>query len=211
VMDGLCNALAFARIKQEAAERGRRDNADLVLVPEIDRVLVRNPVTGQYEDRCIKCMAHQLLAAGMMERPNYSFQITNPDVVLEWNVKRAWELVEASGRQPQEVDPGWVRRWLKDRSNLTPGHMDHIPAERLSDPILFDHIFTSRDDTAREVRWWPFYILVDGHHRAARALQEGKPIFGHTLTPAEHAEVLQRHNGRFDPELVGWRSREELA
>jgi hypothetical protein len=208
-MDGLQQALARARIKQDAIAQARADNADLCIIPELDLVLVRNVATGEYESRCMKCLAAELVAEGA-PRPNYSFQFTNPDITMVWDVGRAWKMVQASGRKPMEMDHQWLRRWIANRSNLTPDHLDHIPPDHLNDPLLVGMLHTGRDNEGRSGPLVPFPVLVDGHHRAARAIRDCRPVSGFLLTAEEQMEVVTRLDGHYDAEAMGWRARDQV-
>jgi hypothetical protein len=97
--------------------------------------------------------------------------------------------------------------------DLTPGHLDHIPPERQHDPVLVDvttrTAYRDRDGAPGEPVQVPFPVLIDGHHRAALSVREGFPLLGYVLTPAESRAVVTVHEGEYDPELMGWRTREE--
>jgi hypothetical protein len=209
----------FRQIQDLAEERAERavklamvsarllTEETLVVIPEVDRVIYVKPGAPP-RVACAKCESRGL-EAELGRVPNYTHQFTNPEVVFEWQVGLAHELVKASGREPVEVKDEVLLRLLTDHSNLTPGHWKHLPVEATSEPILMDVIFMGAEDGGQSGPMVPCVFLIDGHHTAARNLIDGRRTVAHLLAPDEHARVVIRHDGAFDPEAVNWKTLEE--
>nr|WP_309696661.1 hypothetical protein [Armatimonas sp.] len=97
-----------------------------------------------------------------------------------WNAGAGIRLVEASGRQPMTLYPsdhGLTVEYLqKQYPDLD---LDYARTTDVTRPILFVPF------------WNGTSVLIDGWHRAARAVMEGIPfLLCHELTQAERDEVL---------------------
>lgn len=100
-----------------------------------------------------------------------------------FDVDLAREIV-SDGRDPTEIDPDDVEYSVKS-SVIDEFHVPHVD---ISIPGIISHIFFTQEDG--EVVHG--HVLIDGNHRAARALQLGKPFFAHVLTRAESRRILLR-------------------
>lgn len=80
------------------------------------------------------------------------------------------------------VEHSALRDWLS-HAHLTESHIDHLP-KRL-DPGLM----VTLPNLGRP--------LIDGNHRAARALREGCEFFVYLLPESETHDLLRRSMGRF--------------
>ncbi|QEL15460.1 hypothetical protein [Limnoglobus roseus] len=98
----------------------------------------------------------------------------------EFDVDAARGLV-ADGREPVEVDDASVRYWLED-SKLHDQHLDHVDPRF---PGILAHVWFN-DGIAEHHG----HALIDGNHRAARCLRDGRPFFARLLTEAESRAVL---------------------
>lgn len=196
------------RLRVEALDRGCS-----AVLPEHDVVVTRGE-SGLLHVECIKCWGHRMEAELQPPEdflPKYSHQFTHPLKIVKWNTAKAWRLVRQSRRVPRPIDPEWLAIWIRDRSNLVRDHQDHIPAEHLRAPLLLDTVWA--ECHRKETGAWmsaPFSLLLDGHHRAARAVREGWIATGFFLTAEEHEQVTSEQAGAYDPELCGWRTLEEV-
>src|SRR5579871_3290723 len=104
------------------------------------------------------------------------------DGLYLFDVDHALRLVQ-DGREPVELEPNDVRFSVKTYSSLRRGHVPHVDASR---PGILAHVWYTRDDgtTVQGHR------LIDGHHRAARCLDEGAPYFAYLLSEEESRAVL---------------------
>jgi hypothetical protein len=191
---------AFAAL---AAANGKR----AVSLSKLDRFL--EVQDGRVIVHCLKC--DTAIEAQQLAECRFRYQFVKPARIMTWDVARARSLVAASGRQPVRFAPQQIEAWFVGRSNLTPGHMLHIPREHWEDPVLADVVMLQayhRPDRRPVVL--PSVTLIDGHHRAALSMREGFPLTGYLLTPAEHAQVVTSEEGAYDPELMGWRAQKEV-
>ncbi len=100
-----------------------------------------------------------------------------------FDVDAARDLV-GDGREPVEVDDASVRLSM-DGLKLVSEHVDHVnPAF----PGIIAHV--SFPDPSGEVLRG--HVLIDGNHRAARCLRDGRPFFAHLLSEPESEAVLLR-------------------
>jgi hypothetical protein len=101
----------------------------------------------------------------------------------EFDVERARVLV-ADGRAPVELEydsvVGSVRHCTIDEEHV--GHVN--PAY----PGIIAHLYYPVAP-GEEVE---AHLLIDGNHRAARCLRDGRPYFVYLLTPEESRAVLLR-------------------
>jgi glutamate-1-semialdehyde 2,1-aminomutase len=122
------------------------------------------------------------------------------DNTYEFVVDRARALVQ-DGREPVEVDDESVEASVAD-SAIDDAHVGHVdPAE----PGIIAFIY-HRADGGEEVE---AHLLIDGHHRAARCLREGRPFFAHLLTPEESRAIVLRSPGRLGNNFNISKPREE--
>jgi hypothetical protein len=185
----------------------RNLGAGLIVLAAYDLVVLTE--RGGPVARCIKCFQHEMeaqLHTGLMG--DYCHQFMHPTRIGRWNMALAHQLV-AAYPPASRLDSRWLEVWINNRSNLIAGHIDHIPDGHLDEPVLCDVTYVNAltdDEVPCSV---PFRMLLDGHHRAARKLREGQPVYGHVLRPWDHERVYSAEEGAYDPELMGWLSREE--
>ncbi len=100
-----------------------------------------------------------------------------------FDVDAAREMV-ADGRAPVEVEDDSVRLSM-DGLRLVSEHIDHVNPEF---PGIIAHVcFT--DPSSEVLRG---HVLIDGNHRAARCLRDGRPFRAHLLTEEESEAILLR-------------------
>ncbi len=105
------------------------------------------------------------------------------DDLFEYDVERAKELVR-DGREPVEVEPESARASVEE-SRLDERHVAHVDP---SYPGVIAHIwYPAPDGVVYQAR-----VLIDGHHRAARCLAEGRPFRAYLLDEEESRAVLAR-------------------
>jgi len=103
--------------------------------------------------------------------------------MYEFDVDRARALA-GDGREPVEVDDESVRESI-DNSEMDECHIPHVDP---SIPGVIAHV--SFENGPGDVVTG--HLLIDGHHRAARCLRDGRPFFAFLLTEAESQAVLLR-------------------
>lgn len=104
--------------------------------------------------------------------------------LYEFDVDRACALAQ-DGREPVEVEEESVRLSVEE-SHVHEEHVAHVNG---TEPGVIAHVRYCRHE-GTEFRG---HVLIDGHHRAARCLQEGRPYFAYLLTEEESESVLLRH------------------
>jgi hypothetical protein len=100
-------------------------------------------------------------------------------LALRFSVRIAREL--ASKHDLIRVEPIVLVRWL-EHVRILDGHVDHVPANSGHGIMV----------TLPAGGGMP---LIDGNHRAARALREQRPFFAALLNQAETFELLRRSMG----------------
>jgi hypothetical protein len=100
----------------------------------------------------------------------------------EFDVDKAKEMVR-DGREPVEVEPESVLASVEG-SHIDECHVDHVDP---SIPGLIAHVWYEDEDQSLHG-----HILIDGNHRAARCLRDGRPFFAHILTEEESRAILWR-------------------
>ena len=101
----------------------------------------------------------------------------------KFDVDLAWDFIEA-GREPVEVEDDSVNVAV-DTCVIDPAHVAHVNTKF---PGLIAHVEYHEED-GTIVRG---HLLIDGHHRAARCLQEQKPFYAYLLTEEESAAIVVR-------------------
>ena len=96
--------------------------------------------------------------------------------------------IVSSGHQPMRLNLRDLRLEVES-SELDEQHVAHVDPKI---PGIISHIFFPEADGS-EVHG---HILIDGHHRAARALQLKQPFFAYILSEAESREVLLKQARR---------------
>lgn len=88
----------------------------------------------------------------------------------------------ADGREAVEVEEDSVRASVHD-SVIHDAHIDHVDP---SFPGIIAHVFY-RTEEGESVQ---AHVLIDGNHRAARCLREGRPYHAYLLTEEESRAIL---------------------
>lgn len=98
-----------------------------------------------------------------------------------FDVDLARQLVN-DGREPQEVARKSVR-WCVDTTHIYRQHVRHVNTKY---PGIIAHVFFPLPDGTDAHG----HLLIDGNHRAARCLKEGKPFFAYILSERESRRIL---------------------
>jgi hypothetical protein len=101
--------------------------------------------------------------------------------IYRFDIDKARALV-SDGRQPVELEPDDVR-FSVDTSRIYPQHVKHVNPEY---PGIIAHIWYPEPDG----NVLHGHVLIDGHHRAARCLELGRPYFVHLLSEEESRAIL---------------------
>lgn len=200
-------ALEQPQIQAAFADLAAKSEKKVIVLRKLDHFLeVRG---GRVIVHCMKC--ESALQSDQVTAPRFRYQFIKPPRIMIWDIARARQLVATSGRKPEPIAPHVIETWFARRSNLTPGHLLHIPRQQWEEPVLVDvvmaHAYVGPQRTPAVV---PSLTLIDGHHRAALSAREGFPLMGFLMTPAEHLEVATIEEGAYDPELMGWRTLDEV-
>jgi len=135
---------------------------------------------------CAECFSRGHIGAlSLSPGEVYSFGVTEPPAQLDWDVDSARALITARPRTAQRLDPGWLKRWLTERSCFTPEHLDHIPADKLAEPGILVEIMAGPPRCEPQ----PFRILIDGTHRAASRVSNCHHFWAHLLTEDEQRSI----------------------
>jgi hypothetical protein len=135
---------------------------------------------------CPECFSRGHVGALPVRAPEtYTFGITQPDAELAWDVDAARRLIVARPRGPHLLDPTWLLPWLVERSHFTLEHLDHIPKDKLDQPGIVVEILVGRPEQQPE----PFRILIDGTHRMAKRLLDGRACWAYLLTEEEQRSI----------------------
>lgn len=130
---------------------------------------------------CEQCLAHVLLERlGQPKRWTFSFH--EPESAVTWNVDRAYELVRVRPRPARRIAPASLCEWLERYSEHHSAHIDHIPSDKLGEPGILV-VFDVRAPPDFEPS--PFVMLIDGTHRAAAAIRDGRDFYAYGLTEVE--------------------------
>lgn len=135
------------------------------------------------EKACLRCARYEALGDGgkvyeWMPPEGYR----EAGATLYVDVDRAAEIV-MDGRQPE---------WIQGEENIQPyidnhemctTHIDHVPGAK---PGLLIEINLTVAETGGPDQ---ISFFIDGHHRLAQALRDGRPFFFYALTPEESARV----------------------
>src|SRR5947209_4840932 len=100
--------------------------------------------------------------------------------LYEYDVDRARRLVQ-DGREPVELEEESARDAVAE-SELDEAHVGHVDTDI---PGIIAHVHYQGDDGEA----LHGHVLIDGHHRAARCLREGRPVFAYLLTEEESRDV----------------------
>lgn len=103
--------------------------------------------------------------------------------LYEFDVDKARALT-SDGREPVEVEEDSVRESVEE-CTIDPLHVGHVDP---TIPGLIAHFWHQYEDGELAKG----HVLIDGHHRAARCLQEQRPFQAYILTEEESRLVLVR-------------------
>jgi hypothetical protein len=115
----------------------------------------------------------------------YTLDTGEPDIV--WDINKAKAMVAAGlveWPQPQPITLAMMQE-IADANEWEPEHVDEVDPSRpgIAAPILH--------------QGQVIYILIDGHHRNARALREGRSFSAYLLTnEASRACVVEPDHPR---------------
>jgi hypothetical protein len=96
--------------------------------------------------------------------------------------------IVSDGRNPMELDRDDLRFSL-ERCEVNQNHVPHVDP---TIPGIVSHVFFPQDGEIVQG-----HVFIDGHHRAARALQLEQPFFVHVLSEDESRQIVLR-----SPELA---------
>lgn len=116
--------------------------------------------------------------------------------VFKFDVDLAREIV-GDGREPIELDPDDVRHSV-DTTHIYPDHVQHVNPRY---PGIIAQLFYPEPDG----NVLHGDTLIDGHHRAARCLQDGLPYFVYVLNEEESARILIKGPNREEAEKIAAR------
>ncbi len=135
---------------------------------------------------CPECFSRGYIGPlSLGPREIYSFGVPELQARLDWDIDAARALIVARPRTAQRLDPGWLGRWLAERSKFTLEHLMHIPTEKVAEPgILVEVLGSSPGGQLASFR-----ILIDGTHRAARRLRERQACWAFLLTEEEQRSI----------------------
>jgi hypothetical protein len=119
-------------------------------------------------------------------RESFTYQFVNPNAELVWDMEQARAILAKHPRDPQLVDPDWLASWLSTKETFVPEHLEHIPPDKREDPGIVVQI-AHAEAPGQPMEWLP--ILVDGSHRGALALREGRDFYAYELTEKEQYSI----------------------
>ena len=96
--------------------------------------------------------------------------------------------IVSDGRSPVELDRDDMQFSL-ERCEVNFNHVPHVDP---TIPGIVSHVFFPQDGEIIQG-----HVFIDGHHRAARALQLNQPFFVHVLSEEESRRIVLR-----SPELT---------
>lgn len=136
---------------------------------------------------CPECFSRGFVGGLPIDgREIYTLSMTGPDSELSSDIARAQELLTLLPRTPKKLDRVDLADWLRSRVTITPRHLDHIPVAKRGVPGIFVVIsVAARPDAPM----FDFGILIDGSHRAALALRDGRDFFAYLLTEQEQRSI----------------------
>jgi len=91
--------------------------------------------------------------------------------------------IVSDGRSPMELDRDDLR-FAVETCHVNRNHVPHVDP---TIPGIVSYVFFPQDDEIVQG-----HVFIDGHHRAARALQLDQPFFVHVLTEAESQQIVLR-------------------
>ena len=102
---------------------------------------------------------------------------------FKFDVDLAIEIAN-DGREPVEVDEESLRTTLLD-CDVNEQHLPHV---NLSRPGIIAQVTYHLDDGQTVTA----HLLIDGNHRAARSLKEGRPYYVYVLSEDETNRIVMR-------------------
>ena len=117
---------------------------------------------------------------------SFTFTFHDPESTATWNVDEARAMIARVPRPPLPLDPTWLKGWLATKETFDPGHLDHIPASRREEPGILIRV-ANIEAPGAPIRW--VYILIDGSHRAALALRQGRTFYAYLLSEQEQYSI----------------------
>ncbi len=102
---------------------------------------------------------------------------------FKFDVDLAIEIV-SDGREPVEVDEESLHHTLQ-KSEVNEQHLPHV---KMGKPGIIAFVTYHLEDGQTVTA----HLLIDGNHRAARSLKEGRPFFVYLLTEEETDRTLLR-------------------
>ena len=99
-----------------------------------------------------------------------------------FDIDQARKIV-SDGREPVELDQDDIR-FAVDSCRVNRNHVPHVDS---TIPGIISHVFYPQDGQIVQG-----HVFIDGHHRAARALELNQPFFVHVLTENESRQILIR-------------------
>ena len=91
--------------------------------------------------------------------------------------------IVSDGRSPVELDVDDVR-FAVETCEVNRNHVPHVNP---TIPGIVSHVFFPQDGKIVQG-----HVFIDGHHRAARALQLNQPFFVYVLNESESQEIVLR-------------------
>ena len=89
--------------------------------------------------------------------------------------------IVSDGRSPVELDRDDLR-FAVETCHVNRNHVPHVDP---TIPGIVSHVFFPQDGEVVQG-----HVFIDGHHRAARALQLDRPFFVHVLTEDESRQIV---------------------
>jgi hypothetical protein len=92
--------------------------------------------------------------------------------------------ITGDGREPVELDPDDVQ-YAVAKCEVDETHVPHVDP---SIPGIVSHVYYPAPDG----QILHGHVMIDGHHRAARSLQLGRPFLVYLLTESESKRIVLR-------------------
>jgi hypothetical protein len=106
---------------------------------------------------CPACFKAELELDGIAIE-TFEFKFTDLGFEIQWDIARVMHYIVDARRKPDTLTLEGMLPWL-DRVELVPQHIWHVPVDL---PII---VVTMNDGSS---------VVIDGNHRVARALAEGR-------------------------------------
>ena len=130
---------------------------------------------------CVTCMA-RLEERTLVGCETFSLVMHDPESSVTWDVDRAWQIVRLNPR-PAQVLPDDV---AFQGGDVDFEHLEHIPLEQRGVPGLAVVLHNVLPDGTDQT----LVVQIDGSHRAALAVGEGRPHEVYVLTEQEHVACV---------------------